>query len=82
MRITGRVLTISFQGEALLSQLQVVGGNKTGVFVHQVTEGSAANTVGISSGAQILEVCVFVSVSTTPVSYLPDRSIHGSHFVS
>ncbi|XP_020335429.2 caspase recruitment domain-containing protein 14-like isoform X1 [Oncorhynchus kisutch] len=56
MRITGRVLTISFQGEALLSQLQVVGGNKTGVFVHQVTEGSAANTVGISSGAQILEV--------------------------
>ncbi|KAK6300343.1 hypothetical protein J4Q44_G00284410 [Coregonus suidteri] len=56
MRITGRVLTISFQGEALLSQLQVVGGNKTGVFVHQVTEGSAANNVGISSGAQILEV--------------------------
>ncbi|XP_013986855.2 caspase recruitment domain-containing protein 14 [Salmo salar] len=56
MRITGRVLTISFQGEELLSQLQVVGGNKTGVFIHQVTEGSAANTVGISSGAQILEV--------------------------
>uniref|UniRef100_A0A4W5RYP2 Caspase recruitment domain family, member 14 n=1 Tax=Hucho hucho TaxID=62062 RepID=A0A4W5RYP2_9TELE len=56
MRVTGRVLTISFQGEALLSQLQVVGGNKTGVFIHQVTEGSAAKTVGISSGAQILEV--------------------------
>ncbi|XP_045065305.1 caspase recruitment domain-containing protein 14 [Coregonus clupeaformis] len=56
MRITGRVLTISFQGEALPSQLQVVGGNKTGVFIHQVTEGSAANNVGISSGAQILEV--------------------------
>lgn len=73
MRITGRVLTISFQGEALLSQLQVVGGNKTGVFVHQVAEGSAANTVGISSGAQILEVrvcvCVSVCVPTTPVSY-------------
>ncbi|KAL1006084.1 hypothetical protein UPYG_G00067690 [Umbra pygmaea] len=56
MRLTGRVLTISFQGEALLSQLQVVGGNKTGVFVHQVTEGSAAHDVGISPGAQILEV--------------------------
>lgn len=56
MRITGRALTISFQGEALLSQLQVVGGNKTGVFVHEVTEGSAAHNVGISQGAQILEV--------------------------
>uniref|UniRef100_A0A3B4TE05 Caspase recruitment domain family, member 14 n=1 Tax=Seriola dumerili TaxID=41447 RepID=A0A3B4TE05_SERDU len=42
IRINGRVLSISFQGGALLSQLAVVGGNKTGVFVHQVTEGSAS----------------------------------------
>ncbi|XP_039860618.1 caspase recruitment domain-containing protein 14 isoform X1 [Simochromis diagramma] len=56
IRVSGRVLSISFQGEALLSQLAVVGGNKTGVFVHQVTEGSAAHTVGISPGAQIVEV--------------------------
>ncbi|XP_023262636.1 caspase recruitment domain-containing protein 14 [Seriola lalandi dorsalis] len=56
IRINGRVLSISFQGGALLSQLAVVGGNKTGVFVHQVTEGSTAHTVGISPGAQIVEV--------------------------
>ncbi|KAG7486636.1 caspase recruitment domain-containing protein 14 [Solea senegalensis] len=56
IRISGRVLSISFQGEALLSQLAVVGGNKTGVFVHQVTEGSTAHTVGISPGAQIVQV--------------------------
>uniref|UniRef100_A0A8D3CF57 Caspase recruitment domain family, member 14 n=1 Tax=Scophthalmus maximus TaxID=52904 RepID=A0A8D3CF57_SCOMX len=56
IRISGRVLSISFQAEAMLSQLAVVGGNKTGVFVHQVTEGSAAHTVGISPGAQIVEV--------------------------
>ncbi|KAM9857602.1 caspase recruitment domain-containing protein 14 [Aulostomus maculatus] len=56
MRINGRVLSISFQGEALLSQLKVVGGNKSGVFVHQVTEGSAAHSVGISPGGQIVEV--------------------------
>lgn len=56
LRVNGRVLSISFQGEALLSQLAVVGGNKTGVFVHQVTEGSAAHTVGITPGAQIVEV--------------------------
>uniref|UniRef100_A0A7N8YR57 Caspase recruitment domain family, member 14 n=1 Tax=Mastacembelus armatus TaxID=205130 RepID=A0A7N8YR57_9TELE len=56
IRISGRVLSISFQGDTLLNQLTVVGGNKTGVFVHQVTEGSAAHTVGISPGAQIVEV--------------------------
>ncbi|CAL8331101.1 unnamed protein product [Merluccius merluccius] len=56
VRLTGRVLTISFQGKDLLSQLSVVGGNKTGVFVLKVVEGSAAHTVGISSGAQIIEV--------------------------
>uniref|UniRef100_A0A3P8W9Q3 Caspase recruitment domain family, member 14 n=1 Tax=Cynoglossus semilaevis TaxID=244447 RepID=A0A3P8W9Q3_CYNSE len=56
MRISDRVLSISFQGEALLTQLTVVGGNKTGVFVRQVTEGSMAQTVGISPGAQIFQV--------------------------
>lgn len=60
VRITSRALTLFFQGEALLSQLQVIGGNKTGVFVHHVTEGSPAQSVGISPGAQILEVCVCV----------------------
>uniref|UniRef100_A0A8C5GLC7 CARD domain-containing protein n=1 Tax=Gouania willdenowi TaxID=441366 RepID=A0A8C5GLC7_GOUWI len=56
IRVNGRVLSISFQGEALFSQLTVVGGNKTGVFVHRVKEGSAAHTVGISPGAQIVEL--------------------------
>ncbi|XP_029295597.1 caspase recruitment domain-containing protein 14 [Cottoperca gobio] len=56
IRVNGRVLCISLQGEALLSQLTMVGGNKTGVFVHQVTEGTAAHIVGISPGAQIVEV--------------------------
>ncbi|KAB5584664.1 hypothetical protein PHYPO_G00110100 [Pangasianodon hypophthalmus] len=56
VRITSRALTLSFQGEALLSQLQVIGGNKTGVFVHTVSEDSPAQSMGISPGAQILEV--------------------------
>lgn len=58
IRVSGRVLSISFQGDLLLSQLTLVGGNKTGVFVHQVTEGSPAHTVGISPGAQVVEVGV------------------------
>ena len=56
LRVSGRILTISLLGDALLRQLAVVGGNKTGVFVHQVTEGTAAHAVGISPGAQIVEV--------------------------
>ena len=86
MRITGRALTISFQGEALLSQLQVVGGNKTGVFVHAVTESSAAHTVGIGQGAQILEVsnvrgrvCVCVSVCMSNMLIISNlHQLHGS----
>uniref|UniRef100_A0A667XWH8 Caspase recruitment domain family member 14 n=1 Tax=Myripristis murdjan TaxID=586833 RepID=A0A667XWH8_9TELE len=67
IRITGRVVTISFQGEALLSQLTVVGGNRTGVFVHQVTEGTAAHSVGISPGAQIAYIwLVNISPCLTP----------------
>uniref|UniRef100_A0A3B3UZY2 Caspase recruitment domain family, member 14 n=1 Tax=Poecilia latipinna TaxID=48699 RepID=A0A3B3UZY2_9TELE len=58
IRVNGRVLSLSLQCEALLSQLSVVGGNKSGVFVHQVTEGSAAHAVGISPGAQIVELQV------------------------
>lgn len=67
IRVNGRVLSISFQGETLLSQLTLVGGNKTGVFVHQVTEGSPAHTVGISPGAQVVEVGLFSAPTSPPV---------------
>uniref|UniRef100_A0A8C0Y4L2 Caspase recruitment domain family, member 14 n=1 Tax=Cyprinus carpio carpio TaxID=630221 RepID=A0A8C0Y4L2_CYPCA len=56
LRITGRVLTVFFQGEMILNQIQVIGGNKTGVFVHHVTEGSSAHNTGISPGSQILQL--------------------------
>lgn len=70
IRVNGRVLSISFQGESLLRQLSLIGGNKTGVFVHQVTEGSPAHTVGISPGAQIVEVGIFSSLILLPVRRL------------
>ncbi len=58
LRITGRILTVFFQGEMLLNQIQVIGGNKTGVFVNHVTEGSSAQSTGISPGSQILQVSI------------------------
>lgn len=66
IRVNGRVLSISLQGDALLSQLTVAGGNKTGVFVHQVAAGSPAHKVGIGPGAQIVEV---------GVAYRPPRCV-------
>ncbi len=42
----------------LLNQIQVIGGNKTGVFVNHVTEGSSAQSTGISPGSQILQVSI------------------------
>ncbi|XP_051996171.1 caspase recruitment domain-containing protein 14 isoform X2 [Xyrauchen texanus] len=56
LRISGRVISICVHGEKLLNQLQVIGGNKTGVFVYHVTEGSSAHTAGISPGTQILQL--------------------------
>uniref|UniRef100_A0A671Q091 Caspase recruitment domain family, member 14 n=1 Tax=Sinocyclocheilus anshuiensis TaxID=1608454 RepID=A0A671Q091_9TELE len=56
LRITGRVLAVFFQGEMILNEIQVIGGNKTGVFVHDVTEGSSAHNTGISPGSQILQL--------------------------
>ncbi|KAL1272979.1 hypothetical protein QQF64_028841 [Cirrhinus molitorella] len=56
LRVTGRVLNVFFQGEMLLNQIQVIGGNKSGVFVHHVTEGSSAHNTGISPGSQILQL--------------------------
>lgn len=70
IRVNGRVLSISFQGEMLLGQLTLVGGNKTGVFVHHVAEGSAAHTVGISPGAQVVEVRIVPALASTPARRL------------
>ncbi|XP_041076931.1 caspase recruitment domain-containing protein 14-like isoform X2 [Polyodon spathula] len=55
-RIRSRVMTIAFQGGLLLGQIQVVGGNETGIFVHSVSTGSAADEMGLSPGSQILAV--------------------------
>lgn len=81
IRINGRVLSISLQGDALLSQLAVVGGNKTGVFVHQVTEGTAAHTVGISPGAQIVEVGLNMFLNTSFCLEAGSPQRHMIHFL-
>ncbi|XP_053562438.1 caspase recruitment domain-containing protein 14 [Bombina bombina] len=55
-RMLSRVTTIAFQGENLLKQICIIGGNRTGIFIHQVIPGSAADEMSLMPGCQILEV--------------------------
>jgi hypothetical protein len=47
---------LAFQGAALLEQMSIVGGNLTGIFVHLVTPGSAADEMALRPGTQIVMV--------------------------
>ncbi|XP_054832810.1 caspase recruitment domain-containing protein 14 [Eublepharis macularius] len=55
-RFTSRITTIAFQANALLEQISVIGGNQTGIFIHQVTLGSPADEMSLSPGQQIVLV--------------------------
>ncbi|KAM8946116.1 caspase recruitment domain-containing protein 14 [Pelodytes ibericus] len=55
-RMTSRTTVIAFQGDDLLKQISIIGGNKTGIFIHQVAKGSAADEMSLMPGCQIMAV--------------------------
>nr|XP_055245273.1 caspase recruitment domain-containing protein 14 isoform X1 [Gorilla gorilla gorilla]XP_055245274.1 caspase recruitment domain-containing protein 14 isoform X1 [Gorilla gorilla gorilla] len=55
-RILSQVTMLAFQGDALLEQISVIGGNLTGIFIHRVTPGSAADQMALRPGTQIVMV--------------------------
>ncbi|XP_032097318.1 caspase recruitment domain-containing protein 14 isoform X3 [Sapajus apella] len=55
-RILSQVTVLAFQGDALLEQIGVIGGNFTGIFIHRVTPGSAADQMALRPGTQIVMV--------------------------
>lgn len=55
-KILSQVTVLAFQGDALLEQIGVIGGNLTGIFIHRVTPGSAADEMALRPGTQILTV--------------------------
>ncbi|CAM5102237.1 unnamed protein product [Natator depressus] len=55
-RILSRITTIGFHGNALREQISIIGGNQTGIFIHKVTPGSAADEMSLSPGNQIMVV--------------------------
>ncbi|XP_063312355.1 caspase recruitment domain-containing protein 14 [Pelobates fuscus] len=55
-RMNTRTTIIAFQGDDLLKQICIIGGNKTGIFIHQVTKDSAADEMSLVPGCQIMAV--------------------------
>ncbi|XP_007185880.2 caspase recruitment domain-containing protein 14 isoform X4 [Balaenoptera acutorostrata] len=55
-KILGQVTVLAFQGDALLEQISVIGGNLTGIYIHRVTPGSAADEMALCPGTQIMMV--------------------------
>ncbi|XP_018419376.1 PREDICTED: caspase recruitment domain-containing protein 14 [Nanorana parkeri] len=55
-KMTSRATIIAFQGDDLLKQISIIGGNKTGIFIHHVTPGSAADEMSLMPGYQIMAV--------------------------
>ncbi|XP_027626630.1 caspase recruitment domain-containing protein 14 [Tupaia chinensis] len=55
-RILSQVTVLAFQGDTLLEQISVIGGNLTGIFIHRVTPGSAADGMALRPGTQIMMV--------------------------
>ncbi|KAM4843418.1 caspase recruitment domain-containing protein 14 [Thomomys bottae] len=55
-KVSSQVTVLAFQGAALLKQVSVIGGNLTGIFIHHVTPGSAADSMALRPGTQILMV--------------------------
>ncbi|XP_023100029.2 caspase recruitment domain-containing protein 14 isoform X1 [Felis catus] len=55
-KILNQVTVLAFQGDKLLEQISVIGGNLTGIFIHRVTPGSAADEMALRPGTQIMTV--------------------------
>ena len=63
-KILSQVTVLAFQGDALLEQISVIGGNLTGIFIHRVTPGSAADEMALRPGTQIMMVGVTPALQT------------------
>ena len=67
-KILSQVTVLAFQGDALLEQMSVIGGNHTGIFIHRVTPGSAADEMALRPGTQIMMVSVAPAPRAPPAS--------------
>lgn len=57
-KLLSQVTVLAFQGDALLEQISIIGGNLSGIFIHRVAPGSAADEMALRPGTQIMMVSV------------------------
>ncbi|KAF0887064.1 CAR14 protein, partial [Crocuta crocuta] len=55
-KLLSQVTVLAFQGDALLEQISIIGGNLSGIFIHRVAPGSAADEMALRPGTQIMMV--------------------------
>ncbi|XP_078081719.1 caspase recruitment domain-containing protein 14 [Mustelus asterias] len=56
MKLLSRISLFEFNGDGILDQIEIIGGNSTGIFIHKTKPGSPANNCGLESGFQIMMV--------------------------
>ncbi|XP_069786183.1 caspase recruitment domain-containing protein 14 isoform X2 [Narcine bancroftii] len=53
---TSRITSFEFNGDDILNQIEIIGGNSTGIFIHKVKPVSPAHDGGLEPGFQIMMV--------------------------
>ncbi|XP_038633657.1 caspase recruitment domain-containing protein 14 isoform X2 [Scyliorhinus canicula] len=56
MKLLSRISLFEFNGDGILEQIEIIGGNSTGIFIHKTKPGSPASNCGLESGFQIMMV--------------------------
>uniref|UniRef100_A0A4W3KGX4 Caspase recruitment domain family member 14 n=1 Tax=Callorhinchus milii TaxID=7868 RepID=A0A4W3KGX4_CALMI len=56
LRLLSRVSLVTFNGDSILDQIEIIGGNVTGIFIHNIKPESPALNSGLKTGFQIIMV--------------------------
>ncbi|XP_048411054.2 caspase recruitment domain-containing protein 14 [Stegostoma tigrinum] len=56
MKLMSKISFYKFNGDGILDQIEIIGGNSTGIFIHKIKPGSPAYNCGLEPGFQIMMV--------------------------
>ncbi|XP_048467062.1 caspase recruitment domain-containing protein 14-like [Rhincodon typus] len=56
MKLMSKISLYKFNGDGILDQIEIIGGNSTGIFIHKIKPGSPAYNCGLEPGFQIMMV--------------------------
>ncbi|XP_043570743.1 caspase recruitment domain-containing protein 14 isoform X1 [Chiloscyllium plagiosum] len=56
MKLMSKISSYKFNGDGILDQIEIIGGNSTGIFIHKIKPGSPAIACGLEPGFQIMMV--------------------------